>query len=297
MRFNGVLAAQLNHGESMDTMTNEVRAGAVAAELEYVLPTSARPYNYMYPPPDGGPWQNCEYQRRTLHIGDARGGGVEASLDGAGFALLGARSAVRDFYDNDEVVRTYYPEVAELALAASGASRAFVFDHLVRQRQPGAPRAFGRRDGARPGAAGRVHCDFTPASAQRRLALALGLDGAQPPRYSIVNLWRTLRHPVLDAPLALCDARTVAPVDLLASDLFYPSRQGEIFQSLHNERHRWWYFPAMTADETLVFKQFDSEPERFASFTPHAAFAHPHAPAGAPLRESIEIRCLLVFDY
>ncbi|MEC5159516.1 MULTISPECIES: CmcJ/NvfI family oxidoreductase [unclassified Janthinobacterium] len=281
----------------MDTKTNETRPGVVTAQLEYLRPTAARPYNYMFAPPDGAAWQNCEYQRHSLQVGDARGGGVEPSLDGAGFALLRSRSAVQDFYDNDEVVRTYYPEVAELALAASGASRAFVFDHLVRQRQPGAPQAFGRRDGARPGAAGRVHCDFTPASAQRRLALALDGEERPPRRYSIVNLWRTLRHPVLDAPLALCDARTVAPADLVASDLFYPSRRGEIFQTLHNEHHRWWYFPAMTSDETLLFKQFDSQAERFACFTPHAAFAHPHAPAGAPLRESIEIRCLLVFDY
>ncbi|MFD2271174.1 hypothetical protein ACFS07_08645 [Undibacterium arcticum] len=51
----------------------------------------------------------------------------------------------------------------------------------------------------------------------------------------------------------------------------------------------------MTRDETLIFKQFDSASTQVARFTPHAAFEHPHAPADAPLRESIEIRCLLVF--
>ncbi|MFC6519520.1 CmcJ/NvfI family oxidoreductase [Undibacterium arcticum] len=197
------------------------------------------------------------------------------------------------------MVGVYYPEVAEIALAATGASRAFVFDHLVRKREPGPPQAFGRRDGHRPGAAGRVHCDFTVASAQRRLAAELRDPNAasKVQRYSIVNLWRSIRHPVLDAPLALCDARTVAPGDLVASDIFYPMRNGEIYQVLHSARHEWSYFSAMTRDETLIFKQFDSASTQVARFTPHAAFEHPHAPADAPLRESIEIRCLLVFDY
>ncbi|MFD2271173.1 CmcJ/NvfI family oxidoreductase [Undibacterium arcticum] len=125
------------------------------------------------------------------------------------------------------MVGVYYPEVAEIALAATGASRAFVFDHLVRKREPGPPQAFGRRDGHRPGAAGRVHCDFTVASAQRRLAAELRDPNAasKVQRYSIVNLWRSIRHPVLDAPLALCDARTVAPGDLVASDIFLSDAQ------------------------------------------------------------------------
>jgi hypothetical protein len=33
-----------------------------------------------------------------------------------------------------------------------------------------------------------------------------------------------------------------------------------------------------------------------ARFTPHAAFAHPNAPASTPPRESIEVRCLVVYD-
>jgi hypothetical protein len=96
--------------------------------------------------------------------------------------------------------------------------------------------------------------------------------------------------------LAVCDARTVAPADLVASDIFYPERSGEIYQVLHRPRHEWSYFSAMTRDEVLIFKQFDSAGAKLASVTPHAAFEHPAAPAGAPLRESIEIRCLLVFD-
>jgi hypothetical protein len=290
--------------EGLDTITGEfmqqlrTSGGMVSAALEYLLPGTERPFNYMYQPPPGAPWQSASYERTMVAISDARGARGALSIDCEGFELRDAPTAVRDFLDKDEVLEIYYPEVAQIALAATGATRAFVFDHLVRKREPGVPVAFGRRDGHRPGAAGRVHSDFTPVSARRRLELELGAAHAVAPipRYSIVNLWRSIRHPVLDAPLAVCDARTVAPADLVASDIFYPERSGEIYQVLHRPRHEWSYFSAMTRDEVLIFKQFDSAGAKLASVTPHAAFEHPVAPAGAPLRESIEIRCLLVFD-
>lgn len=264
----------------------------ITAPLEFLRPTPQRPYTYMYLPPDGQPWQNAAYENVPVSIQDARA--TAPSIDREGYTLRHAPTRVDDFMDRQQVIQRYYPEMAELALAVSGASRAIVFDHLVRKRQPGSPQAFGRIDGQRPGAAGRVHCDFTVASARRRLEQELGGDGANVARYAIVNLWRSIRHPVLDAPLALCDARSVDPADLVASDIFYPDRQGEIYQAMHSAAHRWSYFPAMTRDEVLVFKQFDSAP--LASHTPHAAFEHPATPAGTPLRESIEIRCLLIYE-
>jgi len=50
----------------------------------------------------------------------------------------------------------------------------------------------------------------------------------------------------------------------------------------------------MRPEEVLNFKQFDSMEQ--SCFTPHAVFEHARAPAGWPPRESVEIRCLLVFD-
>jgi hypothetical protein len=51
----------------------------------------------------------------------------------------------------------------------------------------------------------------------------------------------------------------------------------------------------MTRDEALVFKQYDSLAAA-PRYVPHAAFDHPQTPSDAPLRESIEVRCLVVFD-
>jgi hypothetical protein len=123
-----------------------------------------------------------------------------------------------------------------------------------------------------------------------------GWGGGGLQRYAIVNVWRPLKGPVLDAPLSLCDARSVTAEDLIAADVHYADRTGEIYLVAHSPRHRWFYFPEMQPNEALVFKQFDSDVSAGARFVPHAAFDHPHTPADAPLRESIEARVLVVFD-
>jgi hypothetical protein len=267
----------------------------VSATLEYLLSAGSKPVTYLLAPPGGHTWETGEYAAVPVTIRDARGRVVAPALDREGFQLCDAPSAMPGFADRETIQQLYYPEMEELARSVSGARRAIVFDHLVRQRATGSTTPFGVGAGRRPGAATRVHCDFTPASAQRRLALEIEAHGiGQVERFAIINLWRTTRLPVLDAPLAVCDARTVKPADLVAADIVYPTRTGEIFEVLHNPSHSWSYFHAMEFNEVLLFKQYDSAAS-VACYTPHAAFAHPATPAGTPPRESIEIRCLLIF--
>jgi len=71
---------------------------------------------------------------------------------------------------------------------------------------------------------------------------------------------------------------------------------GEIYLGLHNPHHCWSYFSAMHREEALVFKQYDSQAGGIARFTLHSAFRHPNAPPAAPPRESIEARCLVVYQ-
>jgi hypothetical protein len=115
-------------------------------------------------------------------------------------------------------------------------------------------------------------------------------------RHGIVNIWRSIAGPVHDAPLALADARTVAPRDLVRTELYYPKRVGEIYLLQHSGGQRWYYFSEMDRHEALVFKQYDSLAAGVARFTPHAAFAHPLASPNARKRESIEVRCLVVYE-
>ncbi len=102
-------------------------------------------------------------------------------------------------------------------------------------------------------------------------------------------------------PLAVCDARTVAPADLVVADGVYdegdPSTwwTSEAFLVRHNPGHRWLYFSDMQPDEAMVFLAYDNaQHERPA--TPHSAFDNPTCPANAPGRESIEARAYAVFD-
>ena len=84
---------------------------------------SDRPFSYTYPPPEGRPWQNTSYEAHGVTIHDARPLGQEVELDRQGFALARQVSATSDFYDEEEVRRTYYPEAEALVRAATRPAR------------------------------------------------------------------------------------------------------------------------------------------------------------------------------
>jgi hypothetical protein len=90
-------------------------------------------------------------------------------------------------------------------------------------------------------------------------------------------------------PLGLLDATTLRPGDLVACDLFYTDRIGEIYYVAHRPEHQWYYFPDMQRDEALLLKGFDTDRAR-TRFGVHAAFPNPRAPADGAPRESIEAR-------
>jgi hypothetical protein len=271
----------------------------VKAALGYVKAQRDKPFNYAFPPPDGGAWENCEYDQRPVQIADARHFDPEPLLDECGFELLHAPTFVKSFHDDQQVRSLYYEELRSIALHVTGGDRAYVFDHLVRRREEGRPALdFGRKQGSTPGAVGRVHNDYTERSGRRRLALVLGEEGAREVgtrRFCIVNIWRGINGPVIDAPLALCDYRSLQPSDLVEAEMRYPTRVGEIYLATANPAHKWAYFRALMKSEVIVFKQFDSSTDGVSRFTLHAAFEHPETPANAPRRQSIEARVLVVF--
>ena len=50
-------------------------------------------------------------------------------------------------------------------------------------------------------------------------------------RVQVINLWRPIKGPLQDSPLAVCDATTIEPGDLVPSDLVYAHRVGETYPS------------------------------------------------------------------
>jgi hypothetical protein len=265
----------------------------VTADLNYLTPSAERPRTYTFePPPAGQPKSNIVPEPHGLPIHDIRPISETVSLDHEGFALVRQKSAVNDFYDEDEVKNVYYPEAERLIKAATGADRVFIFDHTVRKRVQGAADV---RDGSPRQPVARVHVDHTARSGPQRVRDLIPEEAEEllKGRVQIINLWRPIRGPLLDSPLAVCDARTVKSGDLVASDLVYQHRIGETYSVKYNPDHQWFYVPKMTADEILLLKCFDSKTDGRARCAPHSAFADPTTPADAPPRESIELRTLV----
>ena len=50
----------------------------------------------------------------------------------------------------------------------------------------------------------------------------------------IMQVWRPLKGPVDDSPLALVDAQTVRPDDLMQNQLQFPDRLGHTYSVKHN---------------------------------------------------------------
>jgi hypothetical protein len=263
----------------------------VEAELSYLVPMTERPRNYAYEPPAGVPWSNTSHEPRRLPIHDARPIAADVSLDGEGFGIVRQRSAVRDFQDDDEIRRVYYPESIELLKQATGADRVFIFDHTVRRHIPGVA---DRREAVRQPAR-FVHVDHTAKSGPQRVRDLIPEDAETllHGRVQVINLWRPIIGPVQDAPLAVAAAPSIAPQDLVPQDLVYENRVGETYGVTYSPTHRWFYFSEMRTDEGLLLKCFDSKTDGRARFAPHTSFKNPNAPIDAPPRQSIEIRSLV----
>jgi hypothetical protein len=266
-------------------------AKSVVVPLNFIEPMTEKPYSYNYEPPPGVPVRNTREDTHAVAVIDARPLNERLSLDREGFRLVHRPTAAKDLYDHGEIERVYYPECEKLIREITGAKRAVAFDHIVRNAA-----RIGKGNQIK-GYAGRVHNDYTAWSAPQRVRDVMG-DQAEEllkRRYAEINVWRPIRGPLLRSPLALCDATTLSPENLVASDLRYPDRTGETYAVTYNPAQRWYYFPKMEADEAILIRCFDSAQSGAARFSAHGAFDDPQTPPDAPPRESIEVRALVFF--
>jgi hypothetical protein len=276
----------------MVTMTVQDAPVTVEATVNYLHDTGMMPSVYT-----GGPGSTVvrseslsDPRRVTMHNGRLETGGFV--LDREGFRFVRHDTKVVDFNNEDEVRRVYYPEMEALVKAETGAKRVVVFDHTLRTADEEDRQTRKLREVVQ-----RVHNDYTEWSGQQRVRDLLPDEAEEllKRRFAIVQVWRPIRHPVETFPLAICDARSVAPEDLVVSERRYPNRIGQTYAVTYNPEHRWYWFPLMQREEALVFKVYDSLRDGRARFTAHTAFDDPSAPARARPRESIEIRTLAFF--
>src|SRR6266699_214017 len=266
------------------------RAGAVSAGLHYTIDTGVKPVNETFGPGNIRRRQSGETEERAVTIRDGRSD--EFDLEVTGFEFVEHRTQVRDFFDADELKRVYYPEVEALVKKVSGAARVVVFDHTLRSGDEAEREVKLVREPVL-----YVHNDYTEWSGPQRVRELLP-DEAEDllrRRFAIIQVWRATTEPIQANPLAIADARSLAPEDLIRAERRYPHRVGETYRIRHNPAHRWFYFPQMRRDEALVFKVFDSAKDGRAPFTAHSSFDDPTTPAGAPPRQSIEARTFAFF--
>lgn len=269
----------------------------VETALTYLVDKGEKPAVYVTPIGEGEPRRDAEYAPYRVQISDARPLAKNLSLDREGFSLLRHDTDVVNFYDEDEVKSVYYPEMERLVKDATGASKVLVFDHTIRVDGGNKQDANGEELVTRTPVR-NVHNDYTDRSGPQRVRDLLDAEEAAErlgKRFAVVNVWRPIVGPVEASPLAIADARSVAPDDFIETDLVYEDRVGEIHNVAHSPKHRWYYFPKMAREETMLIKCFDSATDGRARFTAHTAFDDPTTPADAAPRESIEIRTLVFF--
>ncbi|KAK3053970.1 hypothetical protein LTR09_005250 [Extremus antarcticus] len=239
-------------------------------------------------------YQRRKFDTKPMIINDLRGKEQDFTLERNGFTVLKGHWSETDVEDTPEHIQNVvFPETIAAVKKASGASDVLCFSHLVRRHLASAVKeqAEKLKDSdtvTAPGPTIFAHCDNSCDGALTVLennVPADELEKRKNRRWAIMNVWRPLVRPVTREPLALLDAATVEPEDLVgvlalfpedkkaAFGNAYPKGRGfETSQILARDTHKWWYASQLDPSEAYLFKQFDSKTDGRARQTPHTAF-------------------------
>jgi hypothetical protein len=271
-----------------DSLQRDTAGGSVRGAVNYVGRATERPRFHA----NDASRDVLDLDTHTVDVAVARD--CTPSLEREGIALVTHRSAVADFRDAAAVGKIHPAEIEGLIGGLSGADRVVVSSPGVLRFGEKSPDC-GRLDNSRP--ARFVHVDVSDPTAAAFAERSRPKDVDRPVRrFAHYNVWRVLTPPPQDVPLAVCDARSVQPSDLVEADAVFdnPDQPEWSFEALvvrFSPRHRWIYFSNMTPDEVLVFKTNDSDPAQ-PSRVPHSAFDDPSCPPGAVPRSSLEMRAI-----
>ncbi len=266
---------------------------ALTVEIPYTVDTGEALVNESFGPKNIHGRRSGTVELKTIKLLNGRTLGEPLSLDEQGLVFVEHKTKVTDFFDENQLKSIYYPEIEQLIRRQSGASRVVIFDHALRSGDEAE-----REEKLIRNPVLQAHNDYTEWSGPNRLREILPDEAEHllTHRFAIIQVWRGINRPIQSSPLALADAQSVAPDDLMVAERRYPHRVGQTYRLKYNPNHRWIYFPEMRPDEAIVFKVYDSEKDGRARFTAHTSFNDPTSPAGAPPRQSIEMRAFAFFD-
>ena len=213
----------------------------------------------------------------------------ELGLDTTGFVLAKHQSAVGNFRDDDEIKRTYYPEIEALVTRLTGASHVLTMGHVVRTEKPvDFNNAYARF----------VHCDYTVTNAGAIAQTVLEEHGSEldPEQWDFVlyNTWQPFDREVQQNPLTVLDASSLEEEDLLEYLYTGDGAANLSVMPVYKEGHRFFFFPRMQTDEIMVFKQLETRAGAGLP-CPHTSFDEMTAPKDALGRRSVEVRVMCAF--
>jgi hypothetical protein len=315
---------------SMVERTEKGAVKAVKAVMNYVTVDTRAPYSPRDSSGSDGEVKDITWDQLEVCVYNGRL--QDLTFHENGFQLVESELPQKydlDFYNQKDVVEHYYPLCQEILRQHLGEDvKVYAFDHNVRSN--GSRRDLENSNGALvQNPLGLVHADYTKISAPKRIQqLALppkvndihrqflkegetlldpnvveqALNGKR--RFGLANVWRNIdkKSPVLQRPLACIDAATTKLEDLRTLSILYADRVGENYLAVHNPEQKWYYFPEMTHNESILLKQWDSfgalaksELGGLSTLAVHSAFLDPTSPHDAPHRESIEVRCVFIY--
>lgn len=267
----------------------------VSAQINYIDKSAPNPTTYYVEPPAGVPVCSVVDAPREVAIADARDAGRAFSIEDDGFSFVKLPTDFQAYDDQERVRAELYPRMKEITAGFLGREVAAVFDHATRRRPK--PDARLRGGGVTRQPLHRVHCDFTPLSAEQQILRTLGEEGrtwlSRP--FALVNYWRPITGPLRDDPLAICAPKSVSPDDLVRVRHVHAYGESEVYGVAYNPDHRWFYMSDMQPDDAIFFKVYDSTQDR-TLVAPHTAFTLASPPQPVPPRESFELRLMVFYD-
>ena len=176
----------------------EQEAGSIEALLTYTVDTGVKPVNETMGPGNLNRRRTGKIQQHAVTIRDGRPLRGEFTLEENGFEFIDHETAVKDFFDADELISVYYPEIERLVKDRTGAQRVLIFDHTLRSGDEATRQEKLVREPVKS-----VHNDYTEWSAPQRVRDLLPADEAEAlleRRFAIVQVWRPIRHPIQSDP-------------------------------------------------------------------------------------------------
>ena len=196
-----------------------------------------------------------------------------------------------------KVEGAYFEECAKLVQQRTKASEALAYNWRHRRLEkdfvPGGAVGYSSKPLA------TFHMDNDRETAELNLRRNLGDTEAERwlgKHWGIINVWRPIGETVLQWPLALLDSHDIKAGENTES-IFTKNNYKSHFSALkYSPDFKFYYVNKLTTDEALLFVDFDSSKSSQLSGLAHGAFQDHSTPDDAPLRRSIEVRVLVLWE-